>query len=70
VTARSAGRALAALLAVVPLAGCIFAVDRSGQWGLEKRVQKLEKRVDRLERERGVEPPAGPGKPGDAHRGG
>lgn len=42
----------AALLLVLPFAGCIFAVDNGGKSGLEKRVKTLEKRIDRLEHER------------------
>ncbi len=40
--------ALAALLAL-PLAGCIAMIDRDGGKGLEKRIGKLEKRIERLE---------------------
>ena len=45
---------LAAVLAVLPLAGCIFAVDGGGKRGLEKRIERLEKKVDHLEKERGL----------------
>jgi len=51
---------IAAVLACLPLAGCIFAVDHGGRKGLEKRIEKLEKRVERVERQRGMpldEPP-------------
>jgi hypothetical protein len=53
---------VAAVLAVLPLAGCILAVDHGGRRGLEKRIEKLEKRTRHLERERGL--PEG-GRPGD-----
>lgn len=39
----------AALVLVLPFAGCIFAFDDGGQAGLEKRIGRLEKRVNRLE---------------------
>jgi len=44
----------AALLLALPFAGCIFAVDEGGRSGLEKRVERLEKRMQDLEKERGV----------------
>jgi hypothetical protein len=56
---RRAAAALLVLLAA-PLPGCIVAVDDGGRTGLEKRLGRLERRAERLERERGlppVEPP-------------
>ena len=44
------GARAAALLLVLPFAGCIFAVDHGGRKGLEKRVERLEKRIQDLER--------------------
>jgi len=41
---------VAALVLVLPFAGCILAVDHGGRGGLEKRIEKLEKRVDAIEK--------------------
>ena len=43
-------------LSVLPLAGCIFAVDGGGKKGLEKRIERLERRVQRVEQQRGLLP--------------
>ena len=43
------GALAAALLLVLPSAGCIVAVDHGGQGTLEKRIDKLEKRIQRLD---------------------
>jgi hypothetical protein len=43
---------LLSILLVLPLAGCIIAVDKGGREGLEKRIGKLEMRIQGLE-ERG-----------------
>ena len=45
---------LVPVLAVLPLAGCIVAVDGGGKKGLEKRIERLERRVHRMEKERGL----------------
>ena len=47
-----APRAAALLLFIpllLPLAGCVTAVDTGGQAGLQKRVDRLEKRIRELE---------------------
>ena len=63
-TARGRIARLVPVLAVLPLAGCIFAVDGGGKKGLEKRIERLERRVHRMEQERGLlpefPPPAAP----------
>ena len=62
-TARGGLTGLVAALSVLPLAGCIVAVDGGGKKGLEKRIERLERRVHRMEKERGLlpefAPPAG-----------
>lgn len=45
---------VAAVLAVLPLAGCILAVDHGSRKSLEKRIVKLEKRAEALEQERAL----------------
>jgi hypothetical protein len=47
------GARAAALLLVLPFAGCIFAVDHGSRKGLEKRIDKLEKRIQDIEKGRG-----------------
>ena len=57
-------KAVALALALLALPGCILAVDHGGRKGLEKRIERLERRVQRVEQQRGLlpefPPPAGP----------
>jgi hypothetical protein len=48
---------VASLLLVLPFAGCIVAIDHGGQKGLDKRTDRVERRIEVLERERGIAPP-------------
>jgi hypothetical protein len=52
----------AALLAALALPGCIVALDEGGRRGLERRIDRIEKRIERLETERGIAPPKGEAK--------
>ena len=55
----------AALLLLVPLGGCIAAFDTGGESGLEKRINRLERRIGALEK-RSPEPEPAPVVPGNA----
>jgi hypothetical protein len=52
-----APRAAAAFLLAAALPGCIFAVDEGGWGNVEKRLAKVERRIERLEKERATGQP-------------